>query len=288
MNYLCVCNHKYSCLKSITIYIQLMILTINLLLIILIRIQLKDITLMILQKKKGVTLLMKFVLLSEKNPELSRSIVFTEKEVNTQTEAGYTALILASKINNAENTVKLLLDHKADVNMRLLGGWTALMMASRYTHTNSTVKLLLAHRANATVHCASYWTPLMLAVYSNPKSVELLLENKSDVNKQNESGHTAIIIANDVPTVELLFRYGADVNMKSDRNLFVIEIQIRNDDICKLLIEFGAMFDKTNKNNMKLAVMKNDMFEEKLKDKQNRDNYHVYMTDVEKIVESLL
>lgn len=65
----------------------------------------------------GITKLMKYVLLSRKNPGLIKSI--TLQELYKQTGCGWTVLMLAAINSNTvstNNTVELLLKSKADVN----------------------------------------------------------------------------------------------------------------------------------------------------------------------------
>lgn len=233
-------------------------------------------------QQKGLTLTMKFVLLSKQNPDLLRRIVLTD--VNATTNSGWTALMIAS-ISSTEKTVEFLLENKSDVNKQNKDGMTALMHASKRPNNESTIKLLLEYKSNVNLCDEDGWTALMIAsrTLSNEKTITLLLEHKSDVNKQTESGWTALMVSVSSTTIKALIQYGADVNMQSHDGMYVIEHHHRTnrDDACRLLTECGAMFDKINEDNMKLAVMKNDMLEKRLKDKQNWNEYCKYITSLE-------
>jgi ankyrin repeat protein len=66
-----------------------------------------------------------------------------EQKINTTVnENGYTMLICAA-MNGHTDTVKMLVEHKANIDSQHKYGWTALMYAARNGHT-ATVKMLVA------------------------------------------------------------------------------------------------------------------------------------------------
>jgi len=159
---------------------------------------------------KGFTLLMKWVMLTKEHPELHDKIKEYirdhPKEINKQNEKGLTALMMASrnsKTESTENTVKMLIEAKANVDLQEKDGWTALMMASRYSNgdsTENTVKMLIEAKANVDLQNNDGWTALMMACgYSNGDSTEntvkMLIEAKANIDLHNNNGWTALMMA---------------------------------------------------------------------------------------------
>lgn len=124
--------------------------------------------------------------------------------LNTKNKKGWTALMLACRNSNTTSnneTVKILLENKADVNLKDDHNWTALMLACRNSNTtsnNETVKLLLDYKADVDSKDNDKLTALMLACRnvntdSNIETVKLLLDYKADINLRCNSGVTALM-----------------------------------------------------------------------------------------------
>ena len=130
------------------------------------------------------------------------------------------------------DSIKLLLENKADINLQDNDGWTALTVSLKYLNTNSsleTVKLLLKNGANVNIKNNKGRTPLMVASkYSKEYSSEI---------------------------VKLLIKYGAEVD---DYNIISKHI-IDNGEIFNLCInridfdnieELKLIYSQINKNKL--------------------------------------
>ena len=81
--------------------------------------------------------------------------------------------------------IRLLLDWGAEVNTRSEHGYTALMLAARPWNSHQAVKLLLDHGAAADAIGPAGATPLMAAAAGgDEKSVQLLLQHGAEVNAE--------------------------------------------------------------------------------------------------------
>ena len=128
----------------------------------------------------------------------------------------------------------------------LLVVWTPLMLSCRYSNTDSnieTVKLLLDSKADINFTTYDKWTPLMLSCRfstcdSNTDTVKLLLDNKADINLQSDSGASALTLSCDhinknLITIKVLLNYGADVR---DSNLLQMLYTKSSLEVCATII----------------------------------------------------
>lgn len=218
------------------------------------------------------TYLHKCVLQTKKFPFLNQHIddylKLNPEQINIRNSIGMTALILASECSNkrsSEETVRILLKHKADVNIQDNSGRTALIYSSMYSKTrstNDTVHLLLESCAkvnitdnngrHALIH-ASRNTKLNATI----EIVKILLENGSEVNLQDENGYHALLSSilyfkySTEETIDILLKYGSDVNMRNrsgETALIILSIN-KNDNLIKKLINFGANPNVADKSN---------------------------------------
>ena len=100
-------------------------------------------------------------------------------DVNHQTKAGNTALMVAAKIGDAR-VLKALLSGNADVNLRNKAGATALMIAAKYDFPHY-VSALLKHGADPTIKTNKGYTAATFALgYKRYEIYDLLkkAENK--------------------------------------------------------------------------------------------------------------
>jgi uncharacterized protein len=125
-------------------------------------------------------------------------------------------LVEAAKHGDAQ-TVRTLLNSKADVNAPEPDGTTALHWAAR-SGDLAMVNLLLAAHANPGAVNRYGVRPLSLAVLSgSPGVVEALLKTGADPNTANAEGETALMTASrsgNLAAVKALIARGADVNAK--------------------------------------------------------------------------
>lgn len=130
----------------------------------------------------------------------------------------------------SKELVSLLLDHGADVNMReKLNGYTAVHVAAKLcaSTVNKTIRKdilevlrLLCKKVDVTVTSARKETPMHRLVSGNvdwTEPLEILIENKFELNAQNDRGETSLMCAIDkghYNMAELLVLKGACVNTK--------------------------------------------------------------------------
>ena len=152
--------------------------------------------------------------------------------VNIRNVDGWSALMFAS-LKGKNEAAKVLLEYGSNVNEQSIEGQSALMIASRYGHTK-TVKLLLDHRARVNDKDSAGWCALMFASRNGHiESVKLLLglrcnreqpillnhHYRTDINMQNNSGCTSLIIASQnrqTNIAKCLLQYGADTKIKDN------------------------------------------------------------------------
>jgi hypothetical protein len=114
-----------------------------------------------------------------------------------------------------------LLDEGAEVEAGDNAGWTSIIHAARGGH-NEVVQLLLQHGANPNVveNGNQNMTPLHWAATSNNiDGVRMLLENGADVNRSTTNGYTALMLAanNASPQlVQLLLNYKPNLDLRND------------------------------------------------------------------------
>ncbi len=191
---------------------------------------------------KGITLLIKWIYLIKKHPELIRNIkqlMSTSPEtINVQTDKGYTALHIASRSGNKE-IVELLLEHDmssiasdqthkccADPNLLTKKGYTALYWASRRCYPSrrshmEILKLLLEHGVDPNLQDNDGETSLHWASRCSRKErVNLLLEHDADPNLQSKKGETSLHEASrsgKKEIVELLLEHDVDPNLQNKK-----------------------------------------------------------------------
>ncbi|HEU4621402.1 MAG TPA: ankyrin repeat domain-containing protein [Burkholderiaceae bacterium] len=109
---------------------------------------------------------------------------------------GNTALLVAARNNRANTLTELLEVRLKDLNRANKGGETPLHLAAR-TGSIDVMRVLLAHNADLDAHDRSHSTPLFSAVYANQAGAvdELLKARKSDVNNVNRELETPLYYA---------------------------------------------------------------------------------------------
>ena len=118
-------------------------------------------------------------------------LIDSGSDVNVKTDAGGTALHLASLYGHLE-IVLTLLDRGADVNTKTNSGYTALHLASRYGYVEI-VQTLLAKGSDVNAMGDGNDTALHLASqYGYVEIVQTLIANGADVNAKTNSGATAL------------------------------------------------------------------------------------------------
>ena len=160
--------------------------------------------------------------------------------------------------NEKTKLVKLLLEHGADTDSNY-NGLTPIFWAIK--NENIVIfRLLLDYGVDINNDNSLGQSPLSRICYRKSGSssgyykrfVELSLEHGADVNYRDKSGITPLfwacqydISVEDIEVVKLLLEHGADPNITArkfgdETPLFVASFEKFNEDIIKLLLEYGA------------------------------------------------
>jgi uncharacterized protein len=144
------------------------------------------------------------------------------------------------------DTVRALLQQKADVNATQIDGMTALHWATRQNDLE-TVQMLIKAGAKATTATRYGVTPLYLAaVNGNAAMIDALLHAGADPNSANPGGETALMTATrtgNLDAVKLLVERGARVNEKEGergQTALMWAVLESHPTVARFLIEKGA------------------------------------------------
>jgi ankyrin repeat protein len=134
-----------------------------------------------------------FVAAADQNADAVAALLAKGAQVNPPSNSEFVPLLAAiSESPAGTNTVKLLLDAKADVNARSAGGNTPLLRAME-ARNPAVAKLLLDRGADPNLAYKNGYTPLHCAVnVENTNLMQLLLDHKADPNLRNNEGRTPL------------------------------------------------------------------------------------------------
>lgn len=142
--------------------------------------------------------------------------------LNTKTNQGGSALILAAEIGNTE-ALSFLIKAGGDVNQINVHGGTPIMHAAIKGQAKS-IAILLKHGANPNVADNKQITPLMHAASNgHAEVIKTLLAAKVNVNAKDYAGFSAIMAPSDaakpkeshLEIIDLLVQAGAEINEKN-------------------------------------------------------------------------
>jgi len=179
-------------------------------------------------------------------PELKK-IIKAGVDVNQAKNAqNATALFIASHQGNIE-IVNYLLENKADPNIKIKLGATPLFVAVQGNPNIEIVENLLKAGADPNIQDHEGSTPLILTASGSgdPKTAQLLIENKGKVNYANNNNITALYFAAQngyKEFAEILIAAGADTDIARNQDITPLYIasQVGNYDLVKLLLKAGA------------------------------------------------
>lgn len=143
--------------------------------------------------------------------------------INMKNERGQTALMIACiKYEESIDIIKLFLENGAGVNDLDFDNNNALMIMFDRIKVidDSLIKLFVEYDIDLDTINKNNETALMLVVKSpiqtnKLKIIKLLLDNCPNINYQDIHRQSALMFAREPDVVELLIKYGANVNQKS-------------------------------------------------------------------------
>lgn len=170
--------------------------------------------------------------------------------VNSVDDYKFTPLHLAARWGNS-NTLKFLLDAKADVNAKNVKGYTPIYMAIKSENVN-VLKLLLEAGAEVNVSNIDWCTPLHKAMKTNKSDIiKLLIDSGTCIDAESyKKGynplHYAIISNCDIKILQMIIDAGAVVNTKAMDGNTPLHLAVKQSDnsgcanYVKFLINCGA------------------------------------------------
>ncbi|XP_009291460.1 kinase D-interacting substrate of 220 kDa B-like isoform X3 [Danio rerio] len=224
-----------------------------------------------------------FSYVEEENLSAIKAHLDKYREVDTRSENGQTALMLASEQGSLE-IVQELIRRGANIHLDDIDCWTALISAAKEGHTD-VVKELLENNANVEHRDMGGWSALMWAAYKGRVEVAgLLLEKGANPNITGQYSVYPIIWAagrGHAEIVQLLLQHEAKVNCSDKYGTTPLIWASRKGhyDCVMHLLENGANVDQEGANSMTaLIVAVRGGFTEVVKELLKR-NPNVNMTD---------
>ncbi|KAK3672326.1 putative ankyrin-repeat protein [Recurvomyces mirabilis] len=148
-------------------------------------------------------------------------------DADAQDGAGWTALMMASSLKDADALVDLLLAKGADPATTTSNGQTALHFTASKSNLD-TARKLIAHKASGRIKDKRGQLPLhRAAAIGHVPMVKLLLEHKSQINAQDIDGLTALhhaISEGHGDTALVLLKAGAETDRKDGNGAFAIDL----------------------------------------------------------------
>ncbi|XP_026085397.1 kinase D-interacting substrate of 220 kDa-like isoform X3 [Carassius auratus] len=234
-------------------------------------------------KMSSLTTQSLFSYVEEENLSAIKAHLDKYREVDTRSESGQTALMLASEQGSLE-IVQELIRRGANVNLDDIDCWTALISAAKEGRTE-VVKELLENNANVEHRDMGGWSALMWAAYKGCVEVaRLLLEKGANPNITGQYSVYPIIWAagrGHAEIVQLLLQHGAKVNCsdKYGTTPLIWAGRKGHNDCVMHLLENGANVDQEGANSMTaLIVAVRGGFTEVVKELLQR-NPNMNMTD---------
>ena len=162
--------------------------------------------------------------------DIAKTLVNNKANVNAKTDSGDTPLTLAARHEHDNVVHALLSDSQCLVDAKGQNGYTALHYSCRYGHVD-TVRTLVNHKANVNARTDSGDTPLTLAAINkhdnvvNSLSGEVLAKDKDAytalLHSSCERGYVGIVKT-------LVTEHKADVNARTDSGDTPLTLAARN------------------------------------------------------------
>ena len=174
-----------------------------------------------------------------------------------------TSLHLACK-QTLVTSVKKLIELHADVNIKDEDGVTPLLVAAENDDSSENtdiLNILLNNKADINETDNDKSTAVILASqYNNLANLEILLKHKPNLDKQDINGNTALLIASTkgyTDVVEALTKAGATVDIVNKENDTALSIAVFNqhEKVIEHLIKAGANVNHKNKDGNEIIVL---------------------------------
>lgn len=181
--------------------------------------------------------------------------------------SGWTPLITAAYYGKSA-IVEYLVEAKAKLDVADTRGRTALMCAAKESDEESLrcLQILLQVKANANLTNEDNATALILAAQYNAdaKKLELLLEQKVDVNVKDKNGNTALMYAclhGRIKNVKILVEWQADLALVNNAGYTPVMCAISHSEIVDFLVNAGANLHVISQNGKTaLSIVMRDKF----------------------------
>lgn len=176
------------------------------------------------------------------NLELTAYLIENEINVNKQDNDGQTAIMLSAQHGNI-GVVQLYIESNADLGLKDNEGKTVLdysngMTKNEHKRTYQPIKDLLKMNGAS----SGYILREAVSRGTTEEVEEILKSAKSKPNVKDQFGSTALVYTCEVEKLELLYKFGIDLNIKNQDDLTGLIFASRKGcyDAVKFYIEHGA------------------------------------------------
>ncbi|MDR3204188.1 MAG: ankyrin repeat domain-containing protein [Deltaproteobacteria bacterium] len=193
---------------------------------------------------------------TQADPNQLKSAIKNGAAPNFKTPNGLTPLMSAAGFNPNPDSIRVLLDNKAEPQaVELKFGLNALMFASAHNTNPKVITLLAQTGIDPSFQNYQGGTALIQAAANNPNPeiIQALIEAKADVNASDSQGATALMHAaafGKMPVVKRLISLKADLkaqDKKGDTALFWAAKNNPNPDVIQFLLQAGLKVNSVNK-----------------------------------------
>ncbi len=201
------------------------------------------------------------------DPQLVKYLVERGLSVNSLSNGNYTPLMIACRYRGHPDVIRALLEAGADKDAVMPGyRQTAAMLAARYHPDEAVMKILIQAGVDLSVSGSDGRNALMLAAsYSgNPEVLKAIVSAGQSVRTLAFSGYDLLKQAarwnrDNTAMIQTLLDYGMDVNVqgRSGESALMLAAQFNSIEVVRLLLEAGAepnVVDRNGRNVLTYAM----------------------------------